>query len=246
MKHRYEGECILFSISRHPAFEQTPLAIDGLIEQAGCQHFDLNGPPFVPPIIPQEDVGDVRAASRIEDAELQGCGRPVRTQTLCHGSVCRRRPCKRCQPRFQADEGREVCRVAKKSAGSSMAPETHPSDRSMEVNPAAPSSLSRARLKNMFSAFDWLVEGRGVRRPVATATTRSECLWCRRIAANTLQEHLIATLTAPRLHECSISHRMTSLPSAPASNPFLRQCLGREQGCVRSQTNRGFPPVSER
>ena len=54
---------------------------------------------------------------------------------------------------------------------------------------------------------------------------RSECLGGRRIAATTLQEHLIATLTAPRLHEGSISHRMTSLPSAPASNPFLKQSL---------------------
>ena len=49
----------------------------------------------------------------------------------------------------------------------------------------------------MFSASDWLVEGRGVRRspPVATATGGSR--------------------RTPRLHECSIS----------ASNPFLRQCL---------------------
>ena len=105
------------------------------------------------------------------------------------------------------------------------------SDRAEPIRIGWTEDWTRARLKNMFSASDWLVEGRGVRRspprspPVATATTRSECLGCRRIAANTLQEHLIATLTAPRLHECSISHRMTSLPSAPASNPFLRQCL---------------------
>ena len=54
---------------------------------------------------------------------------------------------------------------------------------------------------------------------------RSKCLGGSRIAATTLQEPLIATLTAPRLHEGSISHRMTSRPSAPASNLFLRPCL---------------------
>ena len=66
---------------------------------------------------------------------------------------------------------------------------------------------------------------------------RSECLGGRRIAATTLQEHLIATLTAPRLHEGSISHRMTSLPSAPASNPFLRPCRVHRQWLMK------FPPV---